>query len=91
MKSLIMSIFILLRVGLVVQSDEKDTWIQKANVPTARFAHTSCVVNGKIYTIGRVKARTEAPFGKLLSTVEEYTPEGWQSIVSPQGNSKNMG
>ena len=52
-------------------------------MPSARFAHTSSVVNGKIYAIGGTAAwLANMIFGDALPTVEEYTPEGWP--VSPQ-------
>jgi N-acetylneuraminic acid mutarotase len=42
-----------------------DTWIKKADMPTARSCSTS-VVNGKIYAIGGYDGN------RILSTVEEY-------------------
>jgi hypothetical protein len=63
-----------------------DTWTKKSDMPTARFALTSSAVNGKIYAIGGVEAWAGVNLlGKLLSTVEEYTPEDWQFAVSPHG------
>ena len=54
-----------------------DTWTGKSDMPTSREAPTS-VVNGRIYAIGG------GPLAGLpLSTVEEYTPEGWPFSVSP--------
>jgi len=44
-----------------------DTWVKKADMPTARSCYTS-VVNGKIYAIGGYNGN------RILSTVEEYDP-----------------
>ena len=111
-----------------VYNPAKDTWMNKADMPTERNGHSTSVVNGKIYVIGGMSDRnasiykvvevydpatdtwakeTDMPTasswlstsvvdGKiyaiggwtaqnLLSTVEEYTPEGWSFAVSPQG------
>jgi hypothetical protein len=57
-----------------------DTWKKKAKMPTARAWLSTSVVNGKIYAIGG-SVDAVVP----LSTVEEYTPEGWPFSVSPQG------
>jgi RNA polymerase sigma factor (sigma-70 family) len=104
-----------------------DKWIKKSDMPTARYSHSSSVVNGKIYVIGGANENnvlstvevydpmtdnwtkisdmstkrgyfsTSEINGKiyaiggwdennvLLSTVEEYTPEGWPFSVSPKG------
>jgi N-acetylneuraminic acid mutarotase len=50
---------------------EEDTWIYKADMPTARSCLSTSVVNGKIYAIGGIKNANSAP----LSTVEEYDPK----------------
>ncbi len=47
------------------------TWAKKTDMPTPRCAHTSAVVNGKIYVIG---GATSEPDCYALSTVEEYDP-----------------
>jgi len=47
------------------------TWVQKADMPTPRWAPTSAVVNGKIYVIGGGSDETDFEY---LSTVEEYDP-----------------
>ena len=47
-----------------------DTWTTKANMPTARAAFSTSVVNGKIYVIGGDAPHLEP----LTSTVEEYDP-----------------
>jgi N-acetylneuraminic acid mutarotase len=46
-----------------------DTWVRKANMPTARSQLSACAVNGKIYAIGGNGAQ-----GTTLSAVEEYDP-----------------
>jgi hypothetical protein len=45
-----------------------NTWVKKANMPTARWALSTSAVNGKIYAIGG------ASNGAGLRTVEEYDP-----------------
>jgi N-acetylneuraminic acid mutarotase len=47
-----------------------DAWATKANMLTERSGHSTCVVNGKIYTIGGV----EDAESTTISTVEEYDP-----------------
>jgi RNA polymerase sigma factor (sigma-70 family) len=57
-----------------------DKWEEVTNMTSPRLCPSTSVVNGKIYVIGGAW-----DFIKL-STVEEYTPEGWQPFaVSPQG------
>jgi N-acetylneuraminic acid mutarotase len=46
-------------------------WMQKGDMPTPRWTHTSAVVNGKIYVIGGGESE---PGDKVLSAVEEYDP-----------------
>ena len=58
---------------------ETDTWTKKCDMPTPRYVSTSAV-GGKIYAIGGGDLA-----GTVLSTVEEYTPEGWPFGVSLQG------
>jgi len=60
-----------------------DTWTKKKDMPGARDCHSTSVVNGKIYVIGGVQA-WQLPLVPL-STVEEYTPEGWPFPVSSEG------
>ena len=52
------------------------TWIQKADMPTPRWSHTSAAVNGKIYVIGGAPSE---PDESVLSVLEEYDPvtETW--------------
>jgi RNA polymerase sigma factor (sigma-70 family) len=72
---------------------ETDTWKKVADMPTGREILTASEVNGKIYVIGGVIGKFQndnfnLPEWKGLSTIEEYTPEGWQpeqSVVSSQG------
>jgi N-acetylneuraminic acid mutarotase len=64
------SLVLLLALGLTSASlGVGDTWTQKADIPTPRFAPAS-VVNGKIYVMGGF-VRAYSP---RLSTVEEYDP-----------------
>ena len=62
-----------------------DKWTKEADMPTARHAFTASEVNGKIYVVGGIGAGPN--WQKGLSSIEEYTPEGWQpeQSVSPQG------
>ena len=80
-------------ISLVEEYDPlTDTWTRKPDMPTSRYLIASSVVNGKIYTFGGTDTWLGwNAFGKPLSTVEEYTPEGWQSVspVSPQGKKQN--
>jgi RNA polymerase sigma factor (sigma-70 family) len=46
-----------------------DTWTKKKDMPTARFALSTSVVNGKIYALGGLFTPTSS-----TSTVEEYDP-----------------
>jgi N-acetylneuraminic acid mutarotase len=67
-------------LSTVEEYDPKtDTWAKKADMPTPRYVATSAV-NGRIYAIGGGDLA-----GTVLSTVEEYTPEGWPFAVSLQG------
>ena len=67
-------------LSTVEEYDPKtDTWTKKADMPTPRYVDTSAV-NGRIYAIGGGDLA-----GTLLSTVEEYTPEGWPFAVSLHG------
>jgi N-acetylneuraminic acid mutarotase len=44
-----------------------NTWVAKAPMPTARYAHAAAAVNNTIYAIGGVN-------NAYLATVEAYTP-----------------
>jgi len=57
-----------------------DKWEKGTDIPTARGYFSACTANDRIYVIGG----TPIFLSGVLSTVEEYTPEGWQA-VSPQG------
>ena len=59
-----------------------DTWTEEADMEVPRDGLSASVVNGKIYAIGGWNPNMDP---RTLSTVEEYTPESWQSIA-PQGN-----
>jgi N-acetylneuraminic acid mutarotase len=45
----------------------KDIWIKKADMPTARYCLSVCVLNGKIYAMGGVN-------DGFRSELEEYDP-----------------
>jgi hypothetical protein len=60
-----------------------DTWTKKPDMPAPRDCHSASVVNDKIYVIGGVHD-WQLPI-MALSTVEEYTPEGWPFSISSQG------
>lgn len=49
----------------------EDTWIRKANMPTARYVHSSSIVDGKIYLIGGAASE---PGSELIFPVEVYDP-----------------
>jgi len=46
-------------------------WLEKRDMPEARFGFAIAVVNGRIYTIG---GAADAELNQLLSTVHEYDP-----------------
>ncbi len=48
-----------------------DIWTKKTSIPTGRWGHAACVVDGKIYAIGGVPGD---PWITHLRTVEEYDP-----------------
>ena len=51
-------------------------WTQKADMPTARSAFSTCVVDGKIFVIGGSLWLEWEEYGDMsLSTVEMYDPE----------------
>ncbi len=71
-----------------------DTWIQKADMPTARHCLSSSVVDGKIYAIGGAgKPGVTDTWGNLAATVvEEYDPatDTWTTKASiPGGTGKH--
>jgi len=61
-----------------------DTWTKRKDMPMDRAFASASVLDGKIYVVGGVESDIPQGLWKPLSTVEEYTPEDWQS-VSPQG------
>jgi N-acetylneuraminic acid mutarotase len=66
-----------------------DTWTKKDDMPTARAGCSGAVINGKMYVIGggTIDPNNPGSFLDALSTVEEYTPEGWPfNIIFPQNN-----
>ncbi len=77
--------------NIVMEYDPKtDIWTRKTDMPTPRSNSSAAVVNGKIYVIGGSGIRQVGAGGMgqrtILTTVEEYIPDGWQSFsVSPIG------
>jgi len=53
------------------RADADITWTQKTDMPTPRWRHSTCVVNGKIYVIG---GTTSEPNPELVWPVEVYEP-----------------
>ena len=60
-----------------------DTWVRKADMPTARYGLSTCVVNGKIYAIGGSVALFG--FGQPLSTVEVYDTGFVPEVITSVG------
>jgi RNA polymerase sigma factor (sigma-70 family) len=60
-------------------SPATDIWTKEVDIPIPRNALSANVVYGKIYAIGGISNANAS-----IALVDEYTPEGWQSI-SPQG------
>ncbi|MBC8229599.1 hypothetical protein H8E77_08645, partial [bacterium] len=57
-------------LGLASMSSAvEDTWTRKANMPTTRNRHSSCVVDGKIYVFGGIGG-----FWWNIASVELYDP-----------------
>jgi len=50
--------------------DQSAVWVQKESMPTARWAHASCELNGKIYAIGGSNTTDDDAF----KTLEVYDP-----------------
>jgi len=72
MKSTRMLAILVLALGLAcVSLAAEDTWTRKADMPTARWFHSTSAVNGKIYAIGG-----DATGSRTLATsnMEEYDP-----------------
>ena len=59
---------------------KEDKWTKKTDMAFARWLLSTAVVDGKVYAIGGQSAAVN-----LVTTVEEYTPEGWPFAISPQG------
>ncbi|MHC4330084.1 MAG: Kelch repeat-containing protein [Planctomycetota bacterium] len=77
MKNTITFVLVGLMAAIVLASAgsaRADTWTQKADMPTPRWAHAAGVVNGKIYVIGGLTSETSFLNGKALAVVEEYDP-----------------
>jgi N-acetylneuraminic acid mutarotase len=63
----------------------ESAWSSKAPLPTARFGLTTCVVDGRIYTLGG----GDAPYTPYLPDVEIYDPatDSWETGI-PMPNSR---
>jgi len=59
-------------------------WTKGPDMPTKRSSLSVVSGDGKLYVIGGSVISGGAS-GPVMATVEEYTPEGWQSVVSSQG------
>ncbi len=58
-----------------------DTWTERASMSNLRYFPSSAVVDNRIYVMGG--SSTHYPDVNFIPTVEEYTPPGWSSSVSP--------
>ena len=59
----------LLLISLFIGCQQTDTWNQKADMPTSKFGSATCVVKGRIYTIGGAAGYDPLP------VVEVFNPE----------------
>ena len=73
---------------LLFSCQQKEIWIKKADMPTARLGLTMAVVDNRIYAIGGY-AKTNA---EGLSTTEEYYPRKneWKTRASMPTNRRWM-
>ncbi|MGB2863729.1 MAG: kelch repeat-containing protein [Sedimentisphaerales bacterium] len=79
MKKVIVLLLVLVLGLASVSLAAEDTWIYKANIPTARTCVGGCVLDGKIYIIGG------APNGSsVTSAVEVYDPivDTWTKLAN---------
>lgn len=60
---------------LMAAQDEGDTWMRKANMPTARTLLSASVVNGKIYAIGGKTPNPDPNDWGDVPTTAEYDPK----------------
>ena len=89
----------LLLISLFIGCQQTDTWNQKADMPTSKFGSVTCVVKGRIYTIGGAAGYDPLP------VVEVFNPEmntwlsrndmpnhihGLITINSPDGTNVNV-
>jgi len=68
-----------LNLAVNVYDPKTDKWTQESDATTTRAYPSACLVDNKIYVVGGQN------FGGYLSSVEEYTPEGWTFAISLQG------
>jgi len=72
---------LVLALGLTTMSLAVEyTWVQKVNMPTARWLHSASVVDGKIYVIG---GSSSEPNPQLIRPVEVYDPvtDKWTTVT----------
>ena len=65
--------------SVYVYDPQANTWTQLASMGTARHAHASAAVGGKLYVFGGYRPGT-----KRLSTAEVYDPasDSWAQVTS---------
>ena len=67
----ILAICVLFVINIGELAAEK-TWTQRADMPTGRYNFDTCVVDGKVFTIG---GQLDAFADKAMATVEVYDPK----------------
>lgn len=69
---------------LAPQQDEGGSWTERASMPTARYAMSTAVVDGKIYVVGGMSKP-----GGIINTMEMFDPASntWEvKAPSPRNN-----
>ena len=73
-----------------IYDPETNTLTEESDMTSGRLEGCVSVLNGKAYIVGGGTEYTGYPdIAVVLPTVEEYTPEGWSSSISPQGKLPN--
>jgi N-acetylneuraminic acid mutarotase len=69
-------LIMLIVISMILVACEKSGWTERVDMPTARWEHDTCVVDGKIYVIGGA-----GPEYQALGTVEVYDPvaNSWEA------------
>jgi len=67
-----------------VYDPQPDVWTQLASMGTARQAHASAAVGGKLYVFGGVGGVDDDGNDERLSTAEVYDPasDSWAQVTS---------